>query len=74
MTGGVRDVRAVLEAVVFAEDDHIRPGDRVRAVELLRELNELGLDELFHLESSRMEPTSSTVRRTARWPCFCTRS
>lgn len=47
----VRDLRDVLEAVVYGEDDRIRPADRVRSAELLRELNALGLDDLFRLET-----------------------
>jgi hypothetical protein len=50
----VRDLRDVLEAVTFGEDDRIRPADRVRAAELLRELNALGLDDLFRLETASM--------------------
>lgn len=69
----VRDLRDVLEAVVYGEDDRIRPADRVRSAELLRELNALGLDDLFRLETASMSAEeldaafdASTMHRSGR--------
>ena len=54
MTAG--DERALLEAVAFGRDPDLKPADRLRALEMLRELEpEPDLDDAFRAELARLD-------------------
>jgi hypothetical protein len=57
----VTDRRGVLESIAYGEDPEIRVGDRLRALELLAQLDELALEELLFRDTARMSPEETDV-------------
>jgi hypothetical protein len=52
----VTDRRGVLESIAYGEDPEIRVGDRLRALELLAQLDELALEELLFRDTAHATP------------------
>ena len=55
------DRRGVLESIAYGEDPEIRVGDRLRALELLAQLDELALEELLYQDTARMSPEEADI-------------